>query len=109
MSKILVEEKGYSGVKGWLGDDYDELPVVTIKEDKVEIKIDDTIVVPEHYSNILPQLSNIKCIKVILVQQKEYMFETLSIGSRWSDFGFTRCITTTQALKNIFQNTCQKH
>jgi hypothetical protein len=98
-AKILVEEKGYSGVKGWLGDDYDELPVTTIKEDKVEIKIDDTVVIPEHYSNILPQLSNIKCIKVMLVQQKEYMFETLAIGSRWSDFGFTRCITTTQAAK----------
>lgn len=98
-AKILVEEKGYSGIKGWLGDVYDTLPVVTIKEDKVEIRIDDTIVVPEIYSNILPQLSNIKCSKIILLQEKDYMFETLPIGSRWSDFGFTRCITTTELAK----------
>jgi len=98
-SKILVEEKAYTGIKGWLGDEYDELPIVAIKEDKVEITIDDTIVVPEVYSNILEQLSNIKCIKVMLVQQKEYMFDTLPIGSRWSSFGFDRCITTTEASK----------
>lgn len=98
-AKILVEEKEYSGVQSWLGDVYDSLPIVTIKEDKVEIKIDDTIVVPEQYSNILPQIANIKCTKVMLLQQKEFMFETLSIGSRWSDFGFTRCITTTESAK----------
>jgi len=98
-SKILVEEKAYSGVKSWLGDEYDSIPIVTIKEDKVEVRVDDIIVVPEVYSNILPQLSNIKCGKILLVQQKEYMFETLPIGSRWSTFGFDRCITTTKAAK----------
>jgi hypothetical protein len=98
-AKILVEEKGYSGVKGWLGDIYDILPVVTIKEDKVEIRVDDLIIVPEQYSNILPQLSNIKCGKLMLVQQKEYMFESLAIGSRWSNFGFDRCITTAEKSK----------
>lgn len=99
-SKILAEEKAYTGVKEWLGETYDSLPLVTIKEDKVEIKIDDIIVVPEQYSNILPQLSNIKCTKIMLVQQKEYMFETLAIGSRWSNFGFDKCITTTGAAKD---------
>jgi hypothetical protein len=97
--KILVEEKGYTGVKGWLGDTYDNIPIVTIKEDKPEIRIDDVIVVPEHYSNILPQLSNVKCGKIILLQQKEYMFETLAIGSRWSNFGFDKCIATTESAK----------
>jgi hypothetical protein len=98
-SKILVEEKAYIGVKNWLNETYDILPIVAIKEDKVEIKIDDIIIVPEIYSNILSQLSNIKCIKVMLVQQKEYMFDTLSIGSRWSNFGFDKCITTTEKAK----------
>lgn len=98
-AKILVEEKTYTGVKNWLDETYDNVPIVTIKEDKVELNIDDIIVVPEAYSNILPQLSNIKCGKIMLVQQKEYMFETLSIGSRWSTFGFDRCITTTEKSK----------
>jgi hypothetical protein len=99
ISKILVEDKTYNGVESWLGDKYKELEVVSIKDDKVEINIDDTIVVPEYYTNTLQQLSNIKCIKILLVQQKEYIFENLPIGSRFSDFGFDKIITTTEASK----------
>ncbi len=97
--KILVEDKTYTGVDGWLGDKYNSLEVVSVKEDKVEIKVEDVIVVPEYYSNVLPQLSNIKSVKVMLVQQKDYIFETLPIGSRWSDYGFDKCITTSESSK----------
>jgi hypothetical protein len=97
--KILVEDKSYTGA-GWLGSGYEELEIVTIKEDKVNILVDDVIVVPEYYSNVLQQLSNIKCTKIMLVQQKEFMFETLPIGSRWSDYGFDKVITTTEESKN---------
>jgi hypothetical protein len=104
-SKILVEDKTYTGVESWLGDKYNSLEVVTIKDDRVEIKIEDTIVVPEYYSNVLESLANIKCVKVMLVQQKEYLFETLPIGSRWSDYGFDRAITTTDLSKKyILEN-----
>ena len=98
-TKLLVEDKTYGGVSGWLGEKYDSLEVVTIKDDRVEIKIEDVIVVPEYYSNVLENLANIRCVKVMLVQQKEYIFETLPIGSRWSDFGFDRAITTTETSK----------
>jgi glycosyltransferase involved in cell wall biosynthesis len=98
-SKILVEDKDYGGVSHWLGDKYKDLEVISIKEDKVEIKIDDVLVVPEYYSNILQQVSNIKCTKVMLVQQKDYIFETLPVGSRWRDYGFDKVITTTEASK----------
>lgn len=99
-AKILVEDKSYGGVSSWLGNKYDSLEVVTIKEDKVQIKIEDVLVVPELYSNVLEQLSNTRCIKVMLVQQKEYIFESLPIGSKWIDYGFDYAITTTQAAKN---------
>lgn len=98
-SKILVEDSTYLGVESWLGDRYKELEVVSIKEDKVEINIDDTVVVPEYYTNTLQKLSNIKCIKVLLIQQREYIYENLPIGSRFSDFGFDKIITTTEQSK----------
>ena len=97
--KILVEDKTYGGVSHWLGEKYNEIDVVTIKEDKIEIKIDDVLVVPEYYSNVLQQVGSIKCTKVMLVQQKDYIFETLPVGSRWRDYGFDRVITTTEASK----------
>ncbi len=98
-SKILVEDNSYSGVSSWLGDKYKEIPVISIKDDKIEMSIDDILVVPEQYSNVLQQLANIRCTKVMLVQQKEYMFDSLPIGSRWSDFGIEKVITTTEAAK----------
>lgn len=97
--RILVEDKKYTGVTNWLGNKYDDLQVVTIKDDKIEMRIDDVLVVPEYYSNALEQLSNVKCTKVMLVQQKDYIFENLPIGSRWSDYGFDRVITTTESAK----------
>lgn len=97
--KLLVEDKSYTGVKGWLGDKYDTLEQLIIKEMKVGLNVDDVIVIPEYFSNVLEQLSHFKCTKVLLVQQKEYIFENLPIGSRWSDFGFDRVITTTESAK----------
>jgi hypothetical protein len=98
-SKIVVEDKTYTGVESWLDDKYKELEVLSIKDDKLELSIDDILVVPEYYSNALQQLSNVRCIKVMLVQQKEFIFETLPIGSKWIDYGFDRVITTTEATK----------
>ena len=81
---------------------FDEESITILIEqevDKININIDDVLVVPEYYSNALQQLSSVKCIKVMLVQQKDYIFENLPIGSRWSDYGFDRVITTTEASK----------
>lgn len=103
LTKILVEEKAYRGVSHWLGNRYDDLEVVSIKEDNIGVRVDDIIVVPEYYSNVLEQLAAIKCIKVMLVQQKDYIFETLPIGSRWSDYGFDKVITTTESTKKYLQ------
>ena len=102
-SYILVEDEKYVGIKSWLGDRYSDIPIVSIKEDKVALGIDDIIVVPEFYSNVLQQLSSIKCNKVMLVQQTEYMFETLPVGSRWRDYGFDKVITTTEKSKDYIK------
>lgn len=100
-SVILTEDKSYMGVSGWLGKSYDSIPTKSIKEDNVEIRLDDIIVVPEYYSNILEQLANVKCVKVMLVQQKDYIFDTLPIGSRWIDYGFDKVITTAESAKKL--------
>lgn len=102
--KLLVEDQNYSGVESWLGTKYKEIPIVSIKDEKIDVGIDDVIVVPEYYSNVLEQLKNIKCVKIMLVQQIEYIFETLPVGSRWTDFGFERTITTTEGCKNYIMD-----
>lgn len=102
-AKILVEDNTYTGIESWLGDTYTTLEVLSIKDVKIDLNLDDIIVIPEYYSNILQQMSNVRCTKVMLIQQKEYMFETLPIGSRYSDYGFDRIITTTNSTKKYIQ------
>jgi glycosyltransferase involved in cell wall biosynthesis len=97
--KLLSEDKNYRGVSEWLDTKYESIPVYSIKDDKIQIRLDDTIVIPEYYSNVLEQLVNIRCTKIMLVQQKEYIYETLPIGSTWSDYGFDKVITTTDGAK----------
>lgn len=108
-AKIIVEDKSYSGVNHWLGDTYNSLEVKSIKDDKVEINNDDILIIPEYYSNVLEQLKSIRCMKIMLVQQMEYVFETLPIGSRWSDYDIYTAITTTESAKkyilSIFPET----
>jgi len=98
-AKIIVEDKSYTGVESWLDDKYSELEVLSMKDDNLQLSIDNILVVPEYYSNALEQLSNVRCMKVLLVQQKEFIFETLPIGSKWIDYGFDRVITTTESTK----------
>lgn len=102
-SKILVEDNNYKGVKTWLGNKYESIPIVSIKDDRVEMMIDDVLVVPEQYANVLQQLANVRCTKVMLVQQKEYLYDSLPIGSKFSDYGFDKIITTTNATKKYLQ------
>ncbi len=103
-SKILVEDNNYVGVSSWLDEKYSQLPIISIKDDKVEMSIDDVLVIPEQYSNVLQQLANIRCTKIMLVQQKEYMYDSLPIGSRWSDYGIEKAITTTNAAKKYIMD-----
>lgn len=106
---LLVEDKSYTGVSEWLGEDYKDLELAYIKDGNVEINVEDILVVPEYYSNTLEQLKHVKVNKVMLVQQKDYIFETLPIGSKWSDFGFEIAITTNKKTKeyinSVFPNT----
>jgi hypothetical protein len=101
-AKLIAEDKTYGGVEAWLGDTYKDIEILSLK-DQIRINIEDVIVVPEYYSNTMESLRHIKSIKVILLQQTEYMFETLPVGSRWSDFNFDKCITTTDTSKNYIK------
>jgi hypothetical protein len=98
-AKLLVEDKTYTGVSGWLGDEYNDIEIVSMKDDKITINLDDMVVVPEYYTNSLEQLAGINCIKVMLIQQRSYIFENLQLGQKWSNYGFDMVITTTESTK----------
>lgn len=96
---ILHEKPDYFGVKGWLGNRYDEIPHQAVEGQNLQISPDDFIIVPEIFGYVMAQLKNLPCTKIVLSQSYDYVFETLQPGETWQQFGFTKCITTSEEQK----------
>lgn len=104
--KLKGDENG-QGISEWLGEEYANLPHVSIEGQNFNISPSDIIVIPEIFSNIMDQVKALPCKKVVLSQSYDYLLELLPIGKRWNvDYGFNDVITTSEKqaeyLKNLF-------
>jgi hypothetical protein len=97
--QILHEKPDYFGVQDWLGSEYMDIPHITVEGQNLQISPEDTIVVPELFGYVMSQIANLPCAKIVLCQSYDYIFETLQPGQTWSQFGFTKCITTSNEMK----------
>jgi len=101
---ILHEKNDYSGVSQWLDEKYmNELPHKSIENQNLEISPEDFIVLPEIFGFIMDQIKNLPCGKIILSQCYSYIVETLQPGQSWAQFGFLKCITTTEKQKEYLE------
>ena len=105
--RILHEKSDYFGVQSWLGEEYMSIPHSSVEGQNLEISPEDVIIVPEIFGYILPQINNLPCGKIVLCQAYDHMFETLQPGQSWSQFGFNKCITTSETQKT-YLNTIMK-
>ena len=107
-SIIIHETKDYKGVGDWLDPKYMEIPHVSIDGQSLQISPEDFIIIPELYGHVMDQLKNFPCGKIVLCQAYDHMLETLAPGLSWSDYGFLKCITTSETqkeyIKNVFRN-----
>jgi glycosyltransferase involved in cell wall biosynthesis len=105
---IIHETKEYKGVGEWLGEKYMTLDHVSIDGQNLALSPEDFIIIPELYGHVMDQLKNFPCGKIVLCQAYDYMLETLPPGVNWSQYGFLKCITTSETQKEyingIFRN-----
>jgi hypothetical protein len=104
--KIKGDEES-NGVADWLGDEYANIPHISIESQTLNVTPADFIIIPEIFSNIMDQVKGFPCKKVVFSQSYDYLLELLPIGKRWNtDYGFNDVITTStkQAiyLSNLF-------
>jgi hypothetical protein len=104
--KIKGDEES-NGVADWLGDEYVNIPHISIESQTLNVTPADFIIIPEIFSNIMEQVKAFPCKKVVFSQSYDYLLELLPIGKRWNtDYGFNDVITTStkQAiyLSNLF-------
>ena len=102
---ILHEKPDYFGVSSWLDESYmNELEHKPIEGTNLEVSPEDLIVVPELYGFIMEQIKKLPCGKIVLSQSYDYIFDTLQPGDTWSQFGFLKCITTSEKQKEYLEN-----
>jgi hypothetical protein len=53
---------------------------------------------------MMPNLSKIPCGKIVLAQAYDNVLETLKPGESWAQFGFLKCLTTTEEQKNHIES-----
>lgn len=98
---ILKEKEEYIGVGQWLGEEYmTELPHVAVEGQNLQISPEDFLIIPEIFGFILDQIKNLPCAKIIMCQSYDYMLETIQPGFGWANYGFYKCITTSQFQKD---------
>ena len=104
--KLKGDDEG-QGIAEWLGEEYAQLPHVSIEGQQLNVGPADFIIIPEIFSNIMDQVKAFPCRKVVMSQSYDYLLELLPIGKRWNvDYGFNDVITTSvkqaQYLSSLF-------
>lgn len=96
---ILHEKPDYTGVSEWLGEEFMTLPHKSIEGQNLEVSPEDLILIPEIYGYVMEQIKDLPCGKIVLCQAYDHMLETLQPGFGWANYGFFKCITTSEFQK----------
>jgi hypothetical protein len=105
---MLHEKNDYVGVASWLGEEYMTLPHKAIEGQNLEISPEDFLIIPEIFGFVMEQVSKLPCAKIVLTQQYSNMLETLQPGQGWAQFGFYKCITTSNLQKDYIERVMRQ-
>ena len=103
-AQILHEKDDYTSVVPTLGEEYDNIPHVSIESQQLKVNTQDFIVIPEIFANVMEQTSKLPSKRIVFAQSYDYIFEMLMPGKSWVDYGITDVITTTEKQKEYVQN-----
>lgn len=102
--RIKSDENG-QGLADWLGEEYASLPHVSIESKNLNVGPSDFVIIPEIFANIMDQIKDFPCKKIVFSQSYDYLLELLPIGKRWNvDYGFSDVITTSMKQARYITN-----
>jgi hypothetical protein len=103
-ASILHDKNDYQGVAEWLGDTYANLPHTSIEEQNLNLTAIDYLVVPEIFANVMEQVKEFPCKKIVLSQSYTYILDLLKLNERWDiNYGFWDVITTSEKQANYIK------
>ena len=101
---IMHQEEEYKPPVEWLGEEYKGLSHKCISKNEIQVNPADTVFIPEIFGNVLEQIKDFPCEKIIFCQAYDYIFETLQPGWTWLNYGITKCITTCESQKEYIKS-----
>lgn len=106
---MLHGDDNFIGVGDWLGKKYAELPHKQHQtsdgkiKDKVELRACDFVIIPEIFGNVMIALKKAPCKKIVLVQNYNWLCESMPMVASFQDLKINDIITTTEAQKEILE------
>jgi hypothetical protein len=103
-AQILHEKNDYTTVESTLGEEYSNIPHVSIEGQQLKVNTQDFIVIPEIFANVMEQTTNLPSKRIVFAQSYDYIFEMLMPGKSWNDYGIKDVITTNENQKEYLQS-----
>lgn len=97
---MLYEKSDYTPIDSWSYRKYEGLEFQVIEGTNLQIAPEDILVIPEIFGFVMEQVKNLPCGKIVLCQAYDHILETLSPGATWQQYGFYKCIATSETQKD---------
>lgn len=94
-----MDPQVFCGVGDWMGAEYAKLPHLNIsKKDVWSSAPADFLFIPEAFSALMLQtkIYRVPCKRYVLLQNFDYVTDSVPLGSQWSNFGIYDCVASTQ-------------
>jgi hypothetical protein len=103
-AQILHEKNDYTPVAHLLGEEYNDIPHVSIETQQLKVNTQDFIIIPEIFANVMEQTTKLPSKRIVFVQSYDYIFEMLVPGKNWIEYGIRDFITTNEKQKEYVEN-----
>jgi hypothetical protein len=92
-------------IPAFLSEELKALPHLSPKKDNINVSVNDVLIVPEFFVNVMHQIfdAKIQCEKIVLCQSQTYMLDSLPPNHTWAAWGFNTVLTTSDQLKEFIQ------
>ena len=96
---VIMVEKGDYIPPVWIEKELIDFKHMSMSDPKLMVGLEDIMIIPDVYSNIMEQTKNLPCVRIGLLQSIDYMTNALIPGTDWKFFGISDIITTSETVK----------
>lgn len=103
--KFIDENRVFTGVREWMGDDYADIPHLNISKGNWSVSPSDYLFIPEAFSSLMYQTYklNAPCRRYVILQNYNYVTDFIPLGVEWKNYGICDVLASTDKLAKTIQ------